>query len=62
DALPISNLAGIAGISIPCGFTSESLPIGLQLQAPAFQEEKLLRASYMYQAATDWHSRRPDLP
>ncbi|MDE0735240.1 MAG: Asp-tRNA(Asn)/Glu-tRNA(Gln) amidotransferase subunit GatA [Pirellulaceae bacterium] len=57
-----ANLAGIAGISIPCGFTSESLPIGLQLQAPPFQEEKLLRASYMYQAATDWHARRPDLP
>ena len=57
-----ANLAGIAGISIPCGFTSESLPIGLQLQASPFQEEKLLRASYMYQAATDWHSRRPDLP
>ncbi len=56
-----ANLAGIAGISIPCGFTSESLPIGLQLQASPFQEEKLLRASYMYQAATDWHSRRPDL-
>ena len=56
-----ANLAGIAGISIPCGFTSESLPIGLQLQASPFQEEKLLRASYMYQAATDWHSRRPEL-
>ena len=57
-----ANLAGIAGISIPCGFTGNTLPIGMQLHAPAFQEETLLRASYMYQSATDWHTRRPELP
>ncbi|MFP6576512.1 MAG: Asp-tRNA(Asn)/Glu-tRNA(Gln) amidotransferase subunit GatA [Pirellulaceae bacterium] len=56
-----ANLAGIAGISIPCGFTSSSLPIGLQLQAPPFQEERLLRAACMFQQATDWHLRRPEL-
>ena len=56
-----ANLAGIAGISIPCGFTSNSLPIGLQLQAPPFQEERLLRAAHMFQQATDWHLRRPEL-
>jgi aspartyl-tRNA(Asn)/glutamyl-tRNA(Gln) amidotransferase subunit A len=56
-----ANLAGIAGISIPCGFTSKSLPIGLQLQAPPFQEERLLRAAHMFQQATDWHLRRPEL-
>jgi len=56
-----TNLAGIAGISIPCGFSSEGLPIGLHLQAPPFEEERLLRAACMFQQATDWHKRRPEL-
>ncbi len=56
-----ANLAGIASIAIPCGFTSAGLPVGLQLQSPPFQEERLLRAAQMYQEATDWHSRRPAL-
>ena len=56
-----ANLAGVPGISIPCGFTSGNLPIGLQLQAPALQEEKLLRAAHMYQQQTDWHMRRPQV-
>jgi aspartyl-tRNA(Asn)/glutamyl-tRNA(Gln) amidotransferase subunit A len=55
------NLAGIAGISIPCGFTKTGLPIGLQIQAPPFEEEKLLRVARMYEAATDWHTRRARL-
>lgn len=53
-----ANLAGIAGISIPCGFTKSGLPIGLQIQAPPFAEEKMLRVARMYEAATDWHLRR----
>lgn len=57
-----ANLAGIGGISIPCGFTSSGLPIGLQLQGPALDEERLLRAAHMFQQATDWHTRRPELP
>jgi len=56
-----ANLAGIAGMSIPCGFTAGGLPIGLQLQSPPFEEERLLRAAHMYQTATDWHSRRVNL-
>jgi aspartyl-tRNA(Asn)/glutamyl-tRNA(Gln) amidotransferase subunit A len=56
-----ANLAGIAGISIPCGLSSSGLPIGLQLQAPPFEEERLLRAAHMFQHATDWHTRRPRL-
>lgn len=56
-----ANLAGIPGISIPCGFSAGGLPIGLQLQGRPFDEERLLRASYMFQAATDWHERRPGL-
>ncbi|MBT4694185.1 MAG: Asp-tRNA(Asn)/Glu-tRNA(Gln) amidotransferase subunit GatA [Planctomycetaceae bacterium] len=55
-----ANLAGVAGISIPCGFTKAGLPIGVQLQSAPFQEDKLLRAAYMFQNATDWHQRRPD--
>ena len=55
------NIAGIPGISLPCGFTADPkpLPIGLQLLGPTFSEEKLLRIARMYEAATDWHTRRP---
>jgi aspartyl-tRNA(Asn)/glutamyl-tRNA(Gln) amidotransferase subunit A len=53
------NIAGIAGISIPCGFTSgpKPLPIGLQLLGPTFSEEKLLRIARLYEASTGWHAR-----
>jgi aspartyl-tRNA(Asn)/glutamyl-tRNA(Gln) amidotransferase subunit A len=54
-----ANLAGLPGISVPCGFNSEGLPIGLQLLAGPLQEEKLLRVARMYERATDWHTRRP---
>jgi aspartyl-tRNA(Asn)/glutamyl-tRNA(Gln) amidotransferase subunit A len=53
------NLAGLPGISIPCGFTKAGLPIGLQLLAPPFEEEKLLRVARMYERVTEWHLRRP---
>jgi aspartyl-tRNA(Asn)/glutamyl-tRNA(Gln) amidotransferase subunit A len=56
-----ANLAGLCAVSIPCGFTKGGLPIGLQLQAAPFAEEKLLRAARMYERATDWHTRRPRL-
>jgi aspartyl-tRNA(Asn)/glutamyl-tRNA(Gln) amidotransferase subunit A len=56
-----ANLAGVGGISIPCGFTRSGLPIGLQLQGPPLEEERLLQAAHMFQQATDWHRRRPDL-
>jgi aspartyl-tRNA(Asn)/glutamyl-tRNA(Gln) amidotransferase subunit A len=56
-----ANLAGIAGISIPCGFSKSGLPIGLQLQAPPFAEEQLLRGAAMFQQATDWHTKEPTL-
>jgi len=55
-----ANLAGLPGISIPCGFTSAGLPIGLQLQGPPFEEEQLLRAARMYERETDWHRRQPN--
>jgi len=53
------NLAGITGVSVPCGFTQSGLPIGLQIQADAYEEEKLLRVARMYERVTDWHTRRP---
>ena len=53
------NLAGIPGVSVPCGFTKSRLPIGLQILAPPFEEEKLLRAARTFERATDWHTRRP---
>ncbi len=56
-----TNLAGLAGISIPCGQADGGLPIGLHLQAPAFEEERLLRGAQMFQQATDWHTRKPEL-
>ncbi len=55
------NLAGLAGLSLPCGFTRAGLPIGLQILAAPFEEEKLLRVARMYEKATDWHTRRPAL-
>jgi aspartyl-tRNA(Asn)/glutamyl-tRNA(Gln) amidotransferase subunit A len=55
------NLAGIPGMSIPCGCTKLNLPIGLQILAGPFEEEKMLRIARMYEKATDWHTRRPKL-
>jgi aspartyl-tRNA(Asn)/glutamyl-tRNA(Gln) amidotransferase subunit A len=54
-----TNLAGIGGIAVPCGFSKAGLPIGLQLQAPPFEEDRLLRGAAMFQQATDWHTRKP---
>jgi aspartyl-tRNA(Asn)/glutamyl-tRNA(Gln) amidotransferase subunit A len=62
DILTISvNLAGLPALSVPCGFDGEGLPIGLQLIAPAFGEEIVLRAGDAYQRATSWHLQRPAL-
>jgi aspartyl-tRNA(Asn)/glutamyl-tRNA(Gln) amidotransferase subunit A len=54
-----ANLAGIGGISIPCGFTRGGLPIGLQILAPPFEEERMLRTARMFERETDWHLKRP---
>ncbi len=62
DIFTISaNLAGIPGISIPCGFTENNLPIGLQILGRPFDEETILRIAYNYEQATDWHKRKPML-
>jgi aspartyl-tRNA(Asn)/glutamyl-tRNA(Gln) amidotransferase subunit A len=54
------NLAGICGISIPCGF-ADGLPVGLQIMGGAFAEETVLRMAYAYEQAMEWHRRRPAL-
>jgi aspartyl-tRNA(Asn)/glutamyl-tRNA(Gln) amidotransferase subunit A len=54
-----TNLAGIGGMSIPCGFSKAGLPIGLHLQAPPFEEERILRGAFMFQQTTEWHKRQP---
>lgn len=56
-----ANLAGIAGISIPCGFDTGGLPIGLQLMAPHFAEDRLLAISHQFQQLTDHHTKRPPM-
>jgi len=58
--LPV-NVAGLPGLSIPCGFDSKGLPIGLQLIGKAFDEETLLRVAYSFEQATDFHMTRPTL-
>ncbi len=54
-----ANLAGIPGISVPCGLTRDNLPIGLQLFAAPFAEDKLLRTARVFERETDWHLKRP---
>ncbi len=62
DIFTISiNLAGLPGISIPCGFTGGGLPIGLQLIGRHFDEETVIRAAHAYEQSTEWHKKRPSL-
>ncbi len=56
-----ANLAGIPGISVQAGFSSGGLPLGLQLLAAPFEEERLLRAARMLERETEWHRRRAPL-
>ena len=62
DIFTISvNLAGVPGISVPCGFTSEDLPVGLQIIGKHFDEESVLKTAYAYEQDTEWHKRKPNL-
>lgn len=56
-----ANLAGIPGLSVPCGFSSEGLPIGLQIMGNHFEEGKLLKVAYNFERATDFHKQKPNL-
>jgi aspartyl-tRNA(Asn)/glutamyl-tRNA(Gln) amidotransferase subunit A len=58
---PYFNTFGIPAISIPCGFTSSGLPIGLMIAGPRFSEGRVLALAHAYEKATEWHSRRPKL-
>jgi aspartyl-tRNA(Asn)/glutamyl-tRNA(Gln) amidotransferase subunit A len=53
------NLAGLPGMSLPCGFDAQGLPIGLQLIGDYFSEARMLNVAHQYQLATDWHARTP---
>ena len=55
------NLAGLPGMSIPCGFDSGGLPVGLQIIGDYFSEARMLNVAHQYQLATDWHERMPPL-
>ena len=55
------SLASSPALSICCGFTSENLPIGLQIGGKPFAEQTVLNVAYAYQQATDWHGRRPPI-
>jgi len=55
------NLAGIPGISVPCGFSNNNLPIGMQLLAKPFAEETLLKLANAYQKETDFHKQKPKI-
>jgi aspartyl-tRNA(Asn)/glutamyl-tRNA(Gln) amidotransferase subunit A len=62
DIFTISaNLAGIPGISVPCGFTKRNLPIGLQFLGKPFDEETLIRAAYAFEQNTEFHKRKPNI-
>ncbi len=55
------NLAGLPGISIPCGFDNKGMPIGLQLIGNVLREDLLLQAAHVYEQSTEWHKRSPQL-
>jgi len=55
------NLTQQPALSVPCGFTADGLPIGLQIVGPMHRDDRVLRAGAAYQSATDWHRRRPEM-
>ncbi len=55
------NLAGLPGLSLPCGFDAQGLPIGLQIIGNVLREDAVLHAAYAYEQATEWHTHQPSL-
>jgi aspartyl-tRNA(Asn)/glutamyl-tRNA(Gln) amidotransferase subunit A len=55
------NLAGLPGLSLPCGFDQQGLPIGLQIIGNVLREDLVLQAAYAYEQATEWHKKVPVL-
>lgn len=57
----IGNILNLSGVSIPCGYSKDGLPIGLMIYGKSFDEMKILSMAHAYQRHTDWHNKRPDL-
>ena len=57
----VFNLASTPAVSVPCGFSTEDLPIGLQIGGRPGGEETVLKVAYAYEQATDWHKKRPPI-
>ena len=57
----LGNVLNFCGVSVPCGFTADGLPIGLMVYAKPFAEDMALRVAYAYEQASEWHTRHPDL-
>lgn len=55
------NLAGLPGMSVPCGFDADGLPIGLQIVGNVLREDLVFQTAYAYEQAMDWHTQRPNL-
>ena len=55
-----SSLAGLPGVSVPCGFV-DGLPVGLQILGPYLEDKKVLDVAEVYEQATDWHKEKPQL-
>jgi len=55
----VFNHFGTPALTVPCGFSRDGLPIGLQVAGPAFGEETVLRVAFAYQQATEWHRKVP---
>jgi aspartyl-tRNA(Asn)/glutamyl-tRNA(Gln) amidotransferase subunit A len=57
----IGNILQLCGLSVPCGFTSQGLPIGLMIYGKPYQEDLILRIGAAFEQATAWHRRTPEL-
>ncbi len=57
----IGNILDLCGLSVPCGYTDDGLPIGLMVYGRPFTEDRVLRIGHAYQQATEWHLRQPEL-
>jgi aspartyl-tRNA(Asn)/glutamyl-tRNA(Gln) amidotransferase subunit A len=55
------NIVGLPAISVPCGFTKEGLPLGMQITGKAFDESTVLRAAHAYEQDAKWFERRPEI-
>ncbi|MDA0323202.1 MAG: Asp-tRNA(Asn)/Glu-tRNA(Gln) amidotransferase subunit GatA [Verrucomicrobia bacterium] len=55
-----ANLAGICAVAVPCGFTSDKLPVGLQIVGGPYQEDRILQIAHAYEQSTEWHTMKPE--